>query len=370
MTENTRFCLEELIDKALREEPLTRGEALYLLGLDRAEDIRRLFETARILRHRHFGEGIFMYGFLYFSTWCRNNCAFCNYRSSNSLCRRYRKTDSQVMNAALELADSGVHLLDLTMGEDPLYYGGEVGFEPLLHMVRTVRRRIDLPMMISPGALPDEVLQELFETGVEWYACYQETHNRKLYHQLRLNQDYDSRLRKKYKAAELGVLIEEGILAGVGETMADVAQSIEEMRKMAAHQVRVMNFIPQQGTPMQDFPEPPRIRELLIMAVLRLSFPDRLIPASLDVYGLDGLKAKLEAGANVITSLIPPRSEMVGVAQSTLGIAEGCRTVAGVTPILDELGLARAHRDDYVGWIEKERKNYLEASRNREKVPL
>ncbi len=274
------------------------------------------------------------------------------------------------MDAALELADSGVHLLDLTMGEDSLYYGGEVGFEPLLHMVRAVRRRIDLPMMISPGALPDEAFKELFETGVEWYACYQETHNRKLYHQLRLNQDYDSRLRKKYKAAELGVLIEEGILAGVGETMADVAQSIEEMRKMAAHQVRVMNFIPQQGTPMGDFPEPPRMRELLIMAVLRLSFPDRLIPASLDVYGLDGLKAKLEAGANVITSLIPPRSEMVGVAQSTLGIAEGCRTVAGVTPILDELGLTRAHRDDYVGWIEKERKNYLEASRNREKVPL
>jgi len=370
MRDNTRLHLEEVSDRALREEPLTRGEILYLLGLNRAEDISRIFEVAQRLRRRYFGDKIFLYGFLYFSTWCRNNCAFCYYRSSNRLCQRYRKTDSQIMETAQEMADSGVHLLDLTMGEDPLYYGGEVGFEPLLHLVREVRRQISLPMMISPGALPDEVLQELFETGVEWYACYQETHNQKLYRQLRLNQDYGSRLRKKYKAAKLGILIEEGILAGVGESMDDVAHSMEEMRKMGAHQVRVMNFIPQEGTPMHDFPPPPKMRELLIMSVLRLCFPHRLIPASLDVYGLGGLKEKLEAGANVVTSLIPPRSEMVGVAQSTLGIAEGYRTVEGITPILNELGLARASLSDYVSWIENERKNYIEASRLREKVSL
>ena len=368
MRDNTRFHLEEVSDKALREEPLTKGEVLYFLGLEKAEDIDRLFEVARRLRRRYFDGNIFLYGFLYFSTWCRNNCAFCYYRSSNKLCQRYRKTDSQVMGAAAEMTDSGVHLLDLTMGEDPLYYEGEVGFEPLLHLVRKVRRQTSLPMMISAGALPDEVLQELFETGVEWYACYQETHNEKLFRQLRLNQSYSDRLRKKYKAVGLGVLIEEGILAGVGESLDDVAHSMEEMRKMGAHQVRVMNFIPQKGTPMQDFPPPPKMRELKIIAVLRLLFPHRLIPASLDVYGLDGLKEKLEAGANVITSLISPRSEMLGVAQSTLGVAEGYRTVEGVTPILNELGLVRASLSDYVSWIEKERKNYIEASRLREKV--
>lgn len=370
MRDNTRVHLGEVLDKALCEEPLTREEVLCLLGLDRAEDTNRLFEVAQRLRRRYFGDDIFLYGFLYFSTWCRNNCAFCYYRSSNRLCQRYRKTDSQVMETAREMADSGIHLLDLTMGEDPFYYEGTGGFEPLLRLVREVKRQTSLPMMISPGALPDEVLQELFETGVEWYACYQETHNEKLFRQLRLNQSYSDRLRKKYKAARLGVLIEEGILAGVGESLDDVAHSMEEMGKMGAHQVRVMNFIPQKGTPMQDFPPPPKMRELLIIAVLRLCFPHRLIPASLDVYGLDGLKVKLKAGANVVTSLIPPRSEMVGVAQSTLGVAEGYRTVKGITPILNELGLVRASLDDYVSWIENERKNYIEASRLREKALL
>jgi methylornithine synthase len=364
------FSIEEILDKALGEEALSRREVLYLLGLQQAEEIKKLFAVAQRLRCRYFGNNIFLYGFLYFSTWCRNNCAFCRYRASNRLCQRYRKTDYQIIEAALDMAASGIHLLDLTMGEDPLYYEKKDGFDPLLHLIKEVKQQTSLPIMVSFGAIPDEVLKELFETGAEWYACYQETHNEKLFHQLRLDQSYSNRLSKKYKAAELGLLIEEGILSGVGESVDDIADSMEEMRKMGAHQVRVMNFIPQQGTPMQDFPPPPKMRELLIMAVLRLLFPHSLIPASLDVYGIDGLKGKLKAGANVVTSLILPHSEMVGVAQSTLDICEGYRTVKGITPILNELGLIKAELNDYISWIEHERKSYINTYRFREKVLL
>jgi len=367
---NSCFSIEEILDKALCEELLSRDEILYLLRLNKAEEVNKLFTVAQRLRRRYFGDNIFLYGFLYFSTWCRNNCAFCYYRASNRLCQRYRKTDRQIIEVALDMAASGVHLLDLTMGEDPFYYGKEGGFEPLLPLIKEVKRATSLPIMISLGAIPDEVLKELFETGAEWYACYQETHNEKLFHQLRLNQSYRDRLNKKYKAARLGLLIEEGILSGVGESLDDIADSMEEMRKMGAHQVRVMNFIPQQGTPMHDFPPPPKMRELLIIAVLRLLFPRKLIPASLDVYGIDGLKGKLEAGANVVTSLILPHSEMVGVAQSTLDICEGYRTVKGITPVLNELGLTKAGLDDYILWIENERKSYITTYCFRERVLL
>jgi len=365
---DTYFSIEEILDKALCEESLKREEILYLLRLDKAEEIEKLFAVAQRLRRRYFGDNIFLYGFLYFSTWCRNDCAFCQYRASNRLCQRYRKTDRQIIEVALDMAASGIHLLDLTMGEDPFYYEKEDGFEPLLHLIKEVKRETSLPIMISFGAIPDEVLKKLFGTGAEWYACYQETHNKKLFHQLRLDQNYNDRLSKKYKAARLGLLIEEGILSGVGESLDDIADSMEEMRAMGAHQVRVMNFIPQKGTPMHDFPPPPKMREQLIIAVLRLLFPDRLIPASLDVYGIDGLKGKLEAGANVVTSLILPHSEMVGVAQSTLDICEGYRTVKGITPVLNELGLTKAELHDYISWIESERKSHINTYRFGEKV--
>ena len=103
-------------------------------------------------------------------------------------------------------------------------------------------------------------------------------------------------------------------------------------------------------------PSPPSVRENIILSVLRLLLPHQLIPASLDVQGIDGLRGRLRAGANVITSLIPPSSELKGVAQSTLGICEGRRTAKAILPILDELGLRKASLDEYVRWVNQEKR--------------
>jgi methylornithine synthase len=347
------FCsLNNILDKVAREESLSRSEILYLLGLDEDGETERLFEIARRLRARYFGDKIFLYGFLYFSTWCRNHCTFCYYRASNKFCKRYRRTEDEILEAAIHLAESGVHLLDLTMGEDPLYFDEEDGFTPLLALVRKIKRETGLPTMISFGVIPNDVLKKLPDAGADWYACYQETHDRALFRRLRPNQDYDARLQIKQEAFRLGLLVEEGILHGVGESLTDIAHSIDVMKKMGAHQVRIMNFVPQRGTPMSHFPPPDRKRELVTIAVLRLLFPHRLIPASLDVYGIAGLREKLWAGANVVTSLIPPSFELSGVAQSTLDIREGYRTVKAVTPILNELGLKGAGVGNYLSWVE------------------
>jgi methylornithine synthase len=90
-----------------------------------------------------------------------------------------------------------------------------------------------------------------------------------------------------------------------------------------------------------------------------------LIPASLDVYGIDGLKGKLRAGANVVTSLILPSSELRGVAQSTLGICEGLRSAKAVIPVLGELGLRKADLEEYVSWIKKEKERLMTDSSKR-----
>ena len=81
--------------------------------------------------------------------------------------------------------------------------------------------------------------------------------------------------------------------------------------------------------------------ELLTIAAMRLAMPDRLIPASLDVDGIRGLERRLEAGANVVTSIVPPTVGLAGVSQAELDIDEGYRTVAGVLPHLDAAGAAR-----------------------------
>jgi methylornithine synthase len=343
--------LDRILSKTQHGEVLTKEEIRFLVDRTDEGDLARLFETAREMRARHFGQAIFVYGFVYFSTWCRNDCIFCLYRKSNPLAKRYRKTKGEVIEIACRLAESGVHLIDLTMGEDPFFCEDERGAGELVDLATVLKAQIGLPLMISPGVIRRERLAALHAEGFDWYACYQETHNRELFRRLRPDQDYDERRRRKIEAREMGMLIEEGILTGVGETTDDIVTSLDLMRALRAHQVRVMSFVPQRGTPLEMVPAPSARRELAIIAVMRLLFPDRLIPASLDVGGIRGLQDRLLAGANVVTSLIPPRTGLVGVSQSDLDVEEGYRSVKGVAPILEKMGLKKATADEYKQWV-------------------
>jgi methylornithine synthase len=351
----SRYKLRTILEKAVQEERLDKGELVFLLRLSRNSQIEAVFETAGELRARYFGNRVFMYGFLYISTFCRNQCNFCYYRSANALPARYRRDESEIIAATQSLAESGVHLIDLTLGEDPQYFKDQ-GFEQFIQLVKAVRRTTDLPVMVSPGVVPGDVLTDLARAGVSWYACYQETHNRGLFAKLRPGQNYAARLENKKLAGQLGLLTEEGLLCGVGESAEDIAGSIEAMRSLQISQMRAMTFVPQPGTPMQAWKKSDPMQEMLIIAVLRLSFPDRLIPASLDVDGLAGLRSRLEAGANVVTSLVPPGFGLAGVAQKSLNIADAGRTAAGILPEMEKLGLQPAPIEDYLNWLENRRR--------------
>jgi methylornithine synthase len=350
--------LDTILGRAADGAALSNEEIIFLLGLEEKNDTERLFQSAREIRKRHFGDQVYLYGFIYFTTYCRNDCAFCFYRRSNSESKRYRKSPAEIIATAEKLTESGVHLLDLTMGEDPRYFSAG-GFDELLETVAAVKRTANLPVMISPGVVPRDILDAFKAIGVEWYACYQETHNRELYGRLRLNQGFDERLELKKYARQIGFLIEEGLLAGIGESAEDLCHSFRVMDEIGADQVRVMSFIPQKGTPLENLQTMPRLREMLVIATMRLLFPDRLIPASLDVDGVSGLKQRLNAGANVVTSLIPPGRGLLGVSQSTLDIGDGSRTAAGIVPVLEECRLEPASRQNYLDWIERERSGRL-----------
>ena len=55
------------------------------------------------------------------------------YRKSNSHCQRYRKSPHEIAAVAAALAESGVHLIDLTMGEDPQYLSNSrLGYRQLI----------------------------------------------------------------------------------------------------------------------------------------------------------------------------------------------------------------------------------------------
>ena len=316
--------------------------------LDQGVDEAGIFEKARQVRAAHFGDEVFAYGFNYFSTYCVNHCSFCHYRSDNQEAIRYRNNMAEVVEDAKRLADSGVHLIDLTMGEDP-YYSQQP--ERLADLIYHVQSATGLPVMISPGLATPEQLILFKQAGAVWLALYQETFNRDAYRRLRIDQDFDRRMQLKKDAVRIGLLLEEGVMTGWGDSTADAAESILHMDSAHPSQIRVMTFVPQEGTPLEGRPPQNSERELLMIAIMRILYPDKLIPASLDVEGPKGLKDRLNAGANVITSLIPPCSGLLGVARRS-DIEDGGRTLPQILPIINSVGLRLASSSSYEEYVQ------------------
>ena len=93
--------LAKVLEKAEKEERLSKEEVLYLLKQQTEENVQQIFQTARKIRNNHFGNQAFAYGFVYFSTFCKNNCTFCYYRENNQKPPRYRKTKKDFCNIFL-----------------------------------------------------------------------------------------------------------------------------------------------------------------------------------------------------------------------------------------------------------------------------
>ena len=345
--------VEETIGRAKRGEDIGTAGVAELLSITEPGDLEKLFAAARDSRDRIFGNKVFTYGFVYFSTYCKNNCNFCYFRRSNGDIGRYRKSIEEIVQLAGSLKDAGINLADLTMGEDPEMYAN--GYRRLLDTISAVNDDVGISIMSSPGALPKDVFPLIREAGADWHACYQETYNRQLFESLRVEQSYDDRMNQKVWAMEAGLLAEDGMMIGLGENTEDRADTILRMGSLGCQQIRAMTFVPQEGTPMQERPAYNSEIELKAIAVMRILFPDRLIPCSLDVEGIAGLKTRLHAGANVITSIVPPNRNLAGVAQHELDIENGNRSVEHVFQMLEDLGYRPARSSEYVAFLDAHR---------------
>lgn len=327
---------------------LSREEIIAHLEHPELDD--ELFERARESRRAVFGDMVFSYGFDYFSTYCRNACAFCLYRCGNGRAPRYRRTRDEVVSAALDLASDGVNLIDLTMGEDPEYLSDP---EPLVSLVADVADATGLPVMVSPGVVDPTWMPALADAGATWLALYQETYDRGSYARLRPGQPFDARIAGKSAARDAGLLVEEGLLTGWGDDAGMLADSLLSLTGSHPSQVRVMTFVPQPGTPLEGSVPATTRRELVSIALLRLLYPDLLVPASLDVEGPSGLPSRLDAGANVITSIVPPGLGLGGVARNR-DIEDGGRTLSSVAPVVASMGLSLAPHSAYRDFIASE----------------
>lgn len=180
---------KELIDSILRRAKECKGishrEALVLLDCDLEEENHRIYELAKEIKQKFYGNRIVMFAPLYLSNYCVNGCTYCPYHYKNKHIRRKKLTQEEIRQEVIALQDMGHKRLALETGEDPV----NNPIEYVLESIKTIYsikhkngaiRRVN----VNIAATTVENYKKLKDAGIGTYILFQETYHKENYEKL------------------------------------------------------------------------------------------------------------------------------------------------------------------------------------------
>ena len=182
---NNRELIDSLIERAKDCKGLSHREALVLLECELEDANQKMFELAKQIKQKLYGNRIVMFAPLYLSNYCVNGCVYCPYHHKNKHICRKKLTQEEIVKEVNALQDMGHKRLALETGEDPV----NNPIEYVLESIKTIYsikhkngaiRRVN----VNIAATTVENYRKLKEAGIGTYILFQETYNKKAYEEL------------------------------------------------------------------------------------------------------------------------------------------------------------------------------------------
>jgi len=177
---------KELIDSIIKKAEMMQGishrEAAVLLECDLEEENERMYQLAKEIKNKFYGNRIVMFAPLYLSNYCVNGCVYCPYHHQNKHIARKKLTQEEIRNEVIALQDMGHKRLALEAGEDPV----NNPIDYILECINTIYsikhkngaiRRVN----VNIAATTHEDYRKLKEAGIGTYILFQETYNKENY---------------------------------------------------------------------------------------------------------------------------------------------------------------------------------------------
>lgn len=301
----------ELADKLNRENDLTREEFLSMISMrgDLAkEDRDYLYGLAREKADSVYGKDIYLRGLIEFTNFCRNNCLYCGLRRDNRNVNRYRLTKEQILECADRGYDLNFRTIVLQGGEDLQYSDAEI-----CEIVSGIKElHPDCAVTLSIGEKSRKSYEEYFRAGADRYLLRHETANEEHYGRLHPSElSMKNRMQCLYDLKEIGYQVGAGFMVGSPYQTEDCyADDFAFLHELQPEMIGIGPFIPHHETPFKDEKKGTLEDTLFFLAVLRLSFPDALLPATTALGTIHplGREMGIQAGANVIMPNLSPVS--------------------------------------------------------------
>ena len=298
--------MRSLIEKLYREQNLTDAELLEMLSNLAENDEPYLYEKARARQNENYGNTVFLRGLIEFTNYCRNDCLYCGIRRSNQNAARYRLSAEQILQCCEQGYALGFRTFVLQGGEDPYYTDAR-----MVPLVRSIRKAYpDCAITLSLGERSRESYQALYDAGADRYLLRHETANEVHYRSLHPPElSLQHRKDCLFALREIGYQVGAGMMIGApGQTKAHLLEDLRFLQQLRPHMIGIGPFIPHQDTPLHA-EKPGSLQETLhLLAILRLLFPQVLLPATtaLGTIHPTGRELGILSGANVIMPNLSP----------------------------------------------------------------
>lgn len=271
----------KIINKSKDCFGLTFEEAAVLLQIEDEELLGTVFQTAKYIKEKIYGNRIVVFAPLYTSNECTNNCLYCGFRAANRELHRRTLNVSEVVNEAKAIEDQGHKRILLVCGEDER----KTDVNHIVDSVKAIYDDTDI-RRINVNAAPMKVedFKKLKDVGIGTYQIFQETYHRETYkvmHPSGSKSDYDWRLTALERAFEAGIDdLGIGVLLGLYDYKFDVLATLihsdylDNKYNVGPHTISIPRLRPAHNSALKEVPYPVTERELRkIVAVYRLAVP-------------------------------------------------------------------------------------------------
>jgi biotin synthase len=267
-----------------------------------------LYETAAEVRQQYYGRDIYIRGLIEISNYCRNDCYYCGIRKSNQKLKRYHLTEEEILLCCREGYALGFRTFVLQGGEDGFYTD-----ERLCRIISEIKKEFpDCAVTLSLGEKSRESYESLYQAGADRYLLRHETADAEHYRMLHPKpQSLERRMDCLFALKEIGYQVGSGFMVGSpGQYPEYLIEDLRFLQKLQPAMIGIGPFLPHEDTPFRDDKKGDLTACLNLIAILRLLFPQALIPATTALGTLysEGRELGILAGANVVMPNLSPAS--------------------------------------------------------------
>ncbi len=297
---------KQLIDRLDREHTLTVDEYEYLITAQTDELAEYAASLADKRRREIYKNEVFVRGLIEIGNLCKNDCFYCGIRRSNKVCDRYRLTKEEILDCCKTGYELGFRTFVLQGGEDAYFTD-----ERLCGIVSAIRSEFpDCAITLSVGERSRESYQALYDAGANRYLLRHETADYTHYQKLHPTEmSLENRKKCLFTLKEIGYQVGSGFMVGSPyQTLENLVSDLRFLQELKPDMIGIGPYITHAETPFADFPSGTLHLTLRLVAILRLMFPDALIPATTALGTIDpnGRELGLKAGANVVMPNLSP----------------------------------------------------------------